>query len=85
MKEKLIIKRGKQNSEEIMIFCQNIKRLREKNELSKKEMADILEIGLTSLVKIEHGIVPPRMGADVIFKTSQYFKIKPHELFAHLQ
>ena len=73
-----------QNSNQILILCQNIKILRERNGLSKKKMAQILDIGVTSLAKIEQGIMPPRTGVDIIFKISQHFKIRPHQLFTAL-
>ena len=67
--------------EEIITFCQNIKILRERNGLSKKKMAEILGIGVKSLSNLEQGIMPPKMGTNIIFKISQHFKIKPCELF----
>ena len=72
------------NDIQIAILCQNIKGLREKNNLSQKEMAKILGIGVAGLAKIEQGIIPPRASTNIIFKLSQYFKIKPHELFMPL-
>jgi len=67
--------------EEIVVFCQNIKILRETNGLSKNRMAEILGIGLTSLTKIEQNILPPRIKTDIVFKLSQNFQLKPCELF----
>ena len=73
-----------QNNKELIAFCQNVKKLRERNGLSKKEMAKILGIGISSLTKIEKGIIPPRTRADVVFKVLFHFKIKSHELFTEL-
>ena len=70
-----------QNDEYAIIFCQNIKALREKNGISKKEMAKILEVGVKSLSEIEQNILPPRLKVDIISKLSKHFKISPRELF----
>jgi len=69
------------NDEYSVIFCQNIKALREKNSISKKKMAEIWGIGLTSLSKIEQNILPPRLKVDIISKLSKHFKIKSYKLF----
>jgi len=83
-KENLFYEKGGQNCKQIIVFCQNVKMLRERNELSKKEMAKILGIGTVGLAKIEQGIIPSRAGVDAIFKLAQYCKIKPHKLFEPL-
>ena len=70
-----------ENSKDIVIFCQNVKILRERNGLSRKEMAEIMGIGLKSLDKLEQNILPSRITVSAIKRLSQYFKIKPHELF----
>ena len=69
---------------DIDVFCQNVKILRERNNLSKKEMAEILEIGIASLTKIEQGVIPPRATTNIIFNLSNSFNIKPHKLFMPL-
>ena len=68
----------------IDIFCQNIKMLREKNGLSKKEMAEIMGISTVSLTKIESGILPPRANVGTLFNICKRFNIKPHKLFMPL-
>ena len=73
------------NDTQIAIFCQNVKMLREKNDLSEKEMAKILGIGVISLEKFEQGIIPHRTGVKLIFSLSQHFKIEPYKLFMYLQ
>ena len=72
------------NDEQIKVFCQNIKILREKSGLSKKEMAEILEIGTASLTKLEQGIMPPRMRVNIVYQLSQNFNIQPCKLFMPL-
>ena len=81
MTKDLNYKNGGQNYKQIIVFCQNVKTLREKNGLNKKEMAKILGIGVISLEKIEQGIIPHRTGVKTILKISQHFRIDPHKLF----
>ncbi|MBQ7897107.1 MAG: helix-turn-helix transcriptional regulator [Clostridia bacterium] len=67
--------------EEILNFCRNVKFLRENNNLSKKEMAKILGIGIGRLTKVEKGEIPERMSANVIINICNYFDVLPNKLF----
>jgi len=58
--------------------------LRERSGLSKKEMAEIMGIGIKSLEKIENGVLPPRTGVDVLIRLSQKFDIRLHEFLMPL-
>ena len=69
---------------EIKQFVVNIVYLRKRHNLSKKEMAQILGIGIGSYNKLEQGIFPERLAVDVIFNISDYFKIPPAHLFEKL-
>ena len=70
-----------QQSNEMNVLYQNIKMLREKSGVSKKEVAEITGIGTASLAKIEHGILPPMIRTDAILKLCERFHIKPNKLF----
>ena len=65
---------------ELQILCKNIRYLREKHNLSRKEMAGRLHIGVGSLKKMEEGEVPPRMGVEILFHIYRCFGIKPCEI-----
>ena len=51
---------------EYAIFCENVRRLRKKHKLSKREMAGRLHIGVKMLTMIENGVLSPRLRADVM-------------------
>ena len=70
----------KENNE-IYVFCQNIKKLRENNNLSKIEMAKIMGLSVMSLRKIENGELPPRIGVNTLFNLCKNFNIKPKKVF----
>ena len=72
------------NEKQVVLFCQDVKILRERSGFSEREMAKILGIDIPSLEKIEQGILPPRIGVSVIFKILRYFKIEPCKLFTIL-
>ena len=72
------------SDEQIATFCENVKMLRERSGLSKKEMAEIMGIGIKSLEKIENGVLPPRTGVDVLIRLSQKFDIRLHEFLMPL-
>ncbi len=62
-------------------FCRNIKKLREQQGLSKKNMAERLGIGVRSLSLLESGILPPRLSCDVLWYIYDHFGILPQEMF----
>ena len=63
------------NDEAIKYLSYNILCLRRTNNLTKKEMAKILGIGIASLNKIEQGILPPRLSVTILFKIQAHFGI----------
>lgn len=62
-------------------FCKNVTLLRKMNNLSQKEMAQICHIGLGSLQKIESGIIPPKLSANILFRLYRHFHIPIKQLF----
>ena len=71
-------------NEEFLILCKNIKSLRERNGLSKKKMAELMGISISSLTKLEQGFMPHRIKVDIIFNLSVNFDIHPKNLFSPL-
>lgn len=69
------------NEKEIRTFCENIRYLRKKNGLSKKEMAKKLSIGIKSLNSIGSGIIPKRVTVDIIYAIYENFGILPKDIF----
>ena len=57
------------------IFCCNVLALRKRNNLSKKDMAKLLGIGIGSLNKLEKGIIPERMSCTVLVRISKVFHV----------
>ena len=70
-----------ENSKEIETFLYNIAYLRKHNGLSKRKMAKILHISTSTLKKIESGVLPPKMSANVIWRIKVHFDINPNEQF----
>ncbi|MBQ4598311.1 MAG: helix-turn-helix transcriptional regulator [Clostridia bacterium] len=58
----------------------NIVWLRNYYGIPKKRMAELLEIGIGSLNKIESGEMPPRLSAEVIINIYNLFGIHPKDL-----
>ena len=69
--------------EEIAMFCGNVKRLRKREGLTRKEMAARLGIGVETLARLERGEIPPRLSVEVVCRISREFGIHPKELFMH--
>ena len=68
----------------VSVFCRNISGLRKQYGYSKKEMAQLLGIGIRSLNKIECGVLPPRLTVDVLFAVYEHFHIWPSVLLSQV-
>ncbi len=68
-------------NDEINNFVNNIAYLRKKEGLSKKEMANALNISIDALNKIERGELPERSSIEIIFHLQKRFKISPANQF----
>ncbi len=66
---------------EVHFFCENVKALRQRENLSKKEMAKRLGIGIGSLTRIENGKLPPRLRCDILIKIYILFGVTPENMF----
>lgn len=62
-------------------FACNISRLRKERGISKTELARELKICWSSMMKLENGEVPPRMGVEVLFRASRFFNVSVPSLF----
>ncbi len=70
------------NDKQLMNILKNISWLRMHFGISKKKMAELLKISVSSLNKIEDGILPPRLSMDMIFNVHKNFGIQPYVIFA---
>ena len=68
--------------EELTKLLNNLTRLRKQNDLTKTEMANALHISTVTLNKIENGIMPKRLGANILIRASRYFSIPIEQLFS---
>ena len=67
------------NKNEFLIFCNNIRLLRETYNISKKEMLK-LGVSVKTLSLIENDVIP-KISVEVVFRTAWYFGIQPAWLF----
>lgn len=67
--------KNKNQHEEFENLVHNIAWLRKDHKISKKRMAEILDISIKTLNKIESGILPPRLGAKTLCNIYYYFDI----------
>ena len=65
------------NEQELKIFTENIKLLRQKASLTQSQMAELLNISIYNLKKLESGAIPKRLSVEVVFKIMYIFKINP--------
>ena len=69
---------------EISILCENVKRLRKRENLSKKEMARLMGIGVRSITMLENGVLPIRMKANALWYLKWRFGITIEELLSKI-
>ncbi len=68
-------------NKEIQLLCSNVRALRRQRNLSQREMAAIMGIGISSLRKLESGCLPPRLRLDAVFALADAFSLPPDALF----
>ncbi len=73
----------KENSCEIL-FCKNVSHLRRKNNLSQREMANKLNIGVGTLRKLESGTIPKRASIEILWCIYEKFNIPFSKQFEDL-
>ena len=61
-------------------FCMNIKKIRAEYQLSKAEMSKILGISVSSLNKLEDGVIP-RISCEIVYRMMDYFHLTAEEVF----
>lgn len=69
----------------LLIFCRNVKWLREYYCLSKEKMAKIMGISVACLHQIEAGQLPATVLVDSVFELASYFHLKSCDLLLPLQ
>ena len=67
--------------DDTVIFCSNLKSLRESLGLSQKEMAQRLEVSQPCLETMEGGILPPEVDVGILFLIYDQFGIPPSRMF----
>ena len=61
-------------------FCMNIKKIRAEYQLSKAKMSKILGISISSLNKLENGVMP-RISCEVVYRMMDTFHLTAAEVF----
>ena len=69
------------HNEDIIKFCENIRRLRERNKFSLDKMAEDLEISVEELEAIENYRLPETVTVDLVFAIYDKFGILPSDQF----
>ena len=60
---------------ELKHFCKNVLYLRKEYGYTQKEMANILGISVSSLRKVEKGMIPRCITAETLYNLCYYFQI----------
>jgi transcriptional regulator with XRE-family HTH domain len=70
-----------ESDKEIKTFLKNIIWLRKNHGISKKEMSKILHISIVTINKIESGILPLKLSANIIWRIKLHFGVSPSDQF----
>ena len=66
-------------------MCKNIKLLREKKKISRKELSKASGVSEYMIGNFEKGIITERMNVEHLFRLCNFFDVKIHEIFLPLQ
>ncbi len=69
---------------EIDIFCKNTINLMQKNNLTPKQMMQIMKIGKTSFEKLQKGVLSNRITVETLFILCQRFNVTPQKMFSDI-
>ena len=72
----------KENEIQLRNLLDNIRWIREYYCIPQKRMAQLLGIGVRSLKTLEKGILPPRLGINIVFQLHKEFRYSVSNLFA---
>lgn len=61
-------------------FLSNIVWIRKYYGISKKNMAKLLKIGVSDIICMENGKLPPELSAEIIFNVHKCFGVAPADL-----
>lgn len=67
-------------TEEWKNLVNNIVFLRQKYNIPKKRMAELLGIGIGTLNKIERGELPSKLSLEIVFNIQEYFGVEPKDI-----
>ena len=67
---------------ETRIFCENLKKLRAKEGLSKKKMAEKLKISIYFISILEKGKIPPKLDIRILFTIAKCYGTTCGEIFS---
>ena len=62
-------------------FCDNLKKLRVENNLTKKAMAEKLEVTPRTIRMLENHEIPPTLTVEFVYKVIRTFNVDGSDLF----
>ncbi len=72
---------NEKREENLRNFCDNVRFLREREGLTKLEMARKLQVSIRTVTMLERGIVPRRLSSTTVFNIYYEFGISPDDIF----
>lgn len=63
-------------------FCVNVKKLRERAGISQERLAQEAKLPLTTLKKVEQGVVEDNVPVDFLINICRYFQVSADSLVA---
>ena len=67
---------------DVEVLCSNVTLLRKLNRMTQKQMAELMEVSVYCVRKVERGELPPMFGVRQIFHLSRHFGLHPSEFFS---
>ena len=73
--------KSEKNRRQFLNLCALIRELRQRHNLSQREMAALLGVGVHTLRQLEAGRVPPRVSVRIVYRIYDAFGIPPAAQF----
>ncbi len=68
----------------VKFLSQNVKKIREENGLSISQMAKLLEVKTSSIIKLEQGELAEDIYLDILFIIEREFGIEPRRILSEM-
>ena len=76
--------RNETSNNDLAVFCANVRRLRQQEDLSKAAFARIMGVSVHTINRLEQNVLPLRLRTSSVIRLAQHFEMMVSALFRPL-